>query len=281
MLKKALLYIVFLLFVFTQQIIAQCPVSVDILPDKTGDLCRNTLVSLTAQPTNGGITPEYFWIINGDSVGTSANISTSVNGAVVELIMISSSGCAQDSAYTSYYISNISIEAEYMVPEPEECNQPKNDVAIVEITGGTEPYSYYLHTDSEDLGQSEYYSDLSISNYPLVITDAEGCTDTTWISLSTKECDPIVPAEIVTPNGDGMNDVWYIQNIKDYPKNKVYIFDRWGQRVYYKEGYDNNEGWDVKYLGSNMPVSTYYYIIELEFDKQDTQVFKGPVSVLR
>ena len=90
MLKKALLYIVFLLFGFTQQIIAQCPVSIDIVPDKTGDLCRNTLVSLTAQPTNGGTNPDYFWIINGDSVGTTANISTSTRnppGIICNLVL--------------------------------------------------------------------------------------------------------------------------------------------------------------------------------------------------
>lgn len=281
MLKNILIYS-FLLFLFAgQQLFAQCPVSVDIVPDKTGDVCKNTTINFTAQPTNGGLTPQYYWIVNGDTVSTSSSMSTATSGAFIELIMFSSGSCTQDSAYTYYYISNTTIQADYTVPEPEECNQPTNDVFINNISGGTEPYSYYLHTDGEDKSESDSYTDLPISSYPLVVTDANGCVDTTWINLTTKECDPIVPSEIVTPNGDGINDTWYIDNIKDYPKNKVYIFDRWGQRVYYKEGYDNIDGWDVKYIGSNMPVSTYYYVIELEFEKQDTQVFKGPVSVLR
>ncbi|MCL4856136.1 MAG: gliding motility-associated C-terminal domain-containing protein, partial [Flavobacteriales bacterium] len=79
----------------------------------------------------------------------------------------------------------------------------------------------------------------------------------------------------------GFNDKWRINNIEFYPNNKVYIFDRWGQRVFYKEKYDNVDGWDAKYTGTNMPVSTYYYVIELEFEKQDKIVVKGPVSILR
>jgi len=257
MLKKAVLYVAMFLLVNNFILFSQCPVSVIITPDQTGEVCKNTLVNFTAQPTNGGTNPSYTWLVNGDTVSSASTISSSTNGAFIELIMISSSGCTQDSAYDSHYIINTLIQAEYNVPEPVECNQPTNDVAILDITGGTEPYSYYLHTDSEDLAQSDYYSDLPISSYPLIIADANNCKDTTWINLTTKECDPIQPVEVFTPNDDGINDSWFIININDYPKNKVYVFDRWGQRVYYKEGYDNLDGWDAKYAGSNLPVSTF------------------------
>lgn len=260
---------------------AQCPVSVDITPDKTGDLCKNTTVNLTAQPTNGGPNPQYFWLINGDTLSTSSSFSTSASFVNVELIMISSSGCPQDSAYSKHLINNVQLQADYFVPEPIECNQPTNDLQINNINGGTPPYSYYLQTSEGNLAQSNFYSDLPVSSYPLIITDSEGCTDTSWVSLTTKECNPIKPSQIFTPNGDGYNDSWFILNINDYPKNKVYVFDRWGQRVYYKEGYDNNDGWDARYIGGNLAVSTFYYVIELEFEKQDKQVFKGPVSILR
>ncbi|MCB9360577.1 MAG: gliding motility-associated C-terminal domain-containing protein [Flavobacteriales bacterium] len=260
---------------------AQCPVSVEIVPDKTGDLCKYATVTFTAQPTNGGATPQYYWLFNGDTVSTSVSFTTATNQSHIELIMFSSDGCPQDSAYDSFYTSNITIQADYIASEPTECNQPTNDAQILDITGGTAPYSYYLHTNDEDIAQNEFYTDIPVSSYPLVITDSEGCVDTTWITFPTKECDPIIPSQILTPNGDGINDRWVIANIRDYPENKVYIFDRWGQRVYYKEGYDNLDGWDAKYIGSNLAVSTYYYVIELEFETQDKQVFKGPVSILR
>tara|TARA_R110001592_G_scaffold102362_5_gene289097 strand:+ start:729 stop:1568 length:840 start_codon:yes stop_codon:yes gene_type:complete len=279
MLKNIFFYV--FSFITILSIRAQCPVSVDILPDKTGDICKNTTVNFTAQPTNGGVNPQYYWLLNGDTISTNNSFSTSTNQSHIELIMFSSDGCPQDSAYASYYTSNITIQADYFVPEPIECNQPTNDAQILDVSGGTAPYTYFLQTSEENLPQSEFYTDLPVSSYPLVITDSEGCTDTSWINLTTKECNPIIPLQIFTPNDDGYTDTWKIKNIEDYPKNKVYIFDRWGQRVYYKEGYDNLDGWDAKYIGSNLAVSTFYYVIELEFETQDKQVFKGPVSILR
>ncbi|MBI2280986.1 MAG: gliding motility-associated C-terminal domain-containing protein [Bacteroidetes bacterium] len=276
--KKVILF--FILTIVQTLLFAQCPVEVVITPNPSGATCKNTVINFTQTPTNGGTNPSYYWMVNGDTVGTASTFSTAVNGAHVELIMISNSGCAQDSAYTSYYINTITMEASYNVII-EECNQPMADVQITNINGGTPPHTYVLYTNEGELSGTDYFTDVGASSYPLAITDAENCKDTSWIHVVPKECPPIIPEEVFTPNEDGFNDTFRINNIEFYPKNKVFIFDRWGQRVYYKEGYENIDGWDAKYLASNMPVSTYYYVIELEFDKQEKQVFKGPVSILR
>lgn len=276
--KREVIFLVFLLA--SNFLSAQCPVSVGITSSPSGATCKNTSINFTPSPTNGGTNPSYFWMVNGDTVSTSTNFSTAVNGAHVELIMISNSGCAQDSAYSSTYINSIVLEASYNVII-EECNQPTADVQITNVTGGTPPYTYILHTDEEDLSGSDLFTDVGASSYPLVITDSENCKDTSWIHVVPIECPPIIPQEVFTPNEDGFNDTWKVNFIELYPKNKVYIFDRWGQRVYYKSGYNNVDGWDAKYLATDMPVSTYYYVIELEFEKQEKQVFKGPVSILR
>lgn len=276
--KKWILFLVFLLV--TNLVDAQCPVSVGIIPNPSGATCKKSSISFTPSPTNGGTNPSYYWMVNGDTVSTSTNFSTSVSGAHVELIMISNSGCAQDSAYASYYVNSIVLEASYTVII-EECNQPVVDVQITNVTGGTPPYTYILYTNDGELSGSDLFTDVPVSNYPLVITDSENCKDTSWVNVVPIECPPIVPQEVFTPNEDGHNDTFRINFIELYPKNKVYIFDRWGQRVYYKSGYTNTEGWDAKYLATDVPVSTYYYVIELEFEKQEKQVFRGPVSILR
>lgn len=278
MLKRIFFYI--FIFITILNAGAQCPLSVQIISDKQIPVCKNTLVNFIAEPSIGVVNPQYIWTFNGDTVSFDSTFS-SINVGQINLYMETTTGCSQNNASNIKYLLNVDIQVDYVSPEPTECNQPVNDISIIDISGGTEPYTYYLHTAEEDLAQSNYYSDLPISTYPLVVTDGEGCVDTTWMSMTTKECDPIIPSQIFTPNDDGFNDTWFIQNIKDYPKNKVYIFDRWGQRVYYKEGYDNVDGWDAKYIGGNLAVSTFYYVIELEFDKQDRQVFKGPVSILR
>ena len=81
----------------------------------------------------------------------------------------------------------------------------------------------------------------------------------------------IVIYNVMTPNGDGLNDIFMIENIDDYPDNKVQIFNRWGVEVYSTEGYsiDNDnvfrgfsDGRATVRRGERLPTGTYYYIIE-------------------
>lgn len=66
-----------------------------------------------------------------------------------------------------------------------------------------------------------------------------------------------------SPNDDGQNDTFYIDCIDRYPDNQLEIFNRWGNLVYYKKGYNNT--WDGKAEGSakTLPEGTYFYILDL------------------
>ena len=73
-----------------------------------------------------------------------------------------------------------------------------------------------------------------------------------------------------SPDGDGMNDQFIIEGIEDYPNNRVQIFNRWGNRVFDVQGYDNNaKAWTSEssvgvILGANrVPDGTYFYVIDL------------------
>lgn len=66
---------------------------------------------------------------------------------------------------------------------------------------------------------------------------------------------------VVTPNGDGVNDRFVIRNLVDglgYPNNTLAIYNRWGKRVYYKENITKDEDfWDP--AASNIPAGTYFW----------------------
>ncbi|MNE56350.1 hypothetical protein D3C80_1512510 [compost metagenome] len=70
---------------------------------------------------------------------------------------------------------------------------------------------------------------------------------------------------VFTPNGDGMNDNWVIEGIEDYPYMEVYIYDRYGSKLYYTKGY--NKPWDGVLNGKNLPAGTYYYVFKPNQDQ--------------
>ena len=78
----------------------------------------------------------------------------------------------------------------------------------------------------------------------------------------------IIAYDIITPNGDGLNDTFVIKGIEAFPDNEVFIYNRWGLEVFSKKNYDNSfggisDGRATIVAGDQLPVGTYYYVIKL------------------
>jgi len=70
-----------------------------------------------------------------------------------------------------------------------------------------------------------------------------------------------------TPNGDGINDTWFLENIDAYPNAVIYVYSRWGREVFVSKGnYQNN--WDGTYKDNeeSLPDNSYAYVIDLDGD---------------
>ncbi|RTE54881.1 DUF11 domain-containing protein [Arenibacter aquaticus] len=87
-----------------------------------------------------------------------------------------------------------------------------------------------------------------------------------------------------SPNSDGLNDVFYIECIEDYPNNYLQVFNRWGKKVFETKGYKNN--WDgtvstgiLNGSDTNLPVGTYFYL--LDFGDAETPVKSGWLYISR
>jgi gliding motility-associated-like protein len=73
-----------------------------------------------------------------------------------------------------------------------------------------------------------------------------------------------------SPNSDGVNDTWIIDNITSEPnsQNEVNIFNQWGNLVYTFVNYNNtNVAWDGKdEKGKEVTEGTYYYVVNIKND---------------
>ena len=84
-----------------------------------------------------------------------------------------------------------------------------------------------------------------------------------------------VPSAI-TPNADGFNDLWEIENATNYSDFTISVFNRLGQQVFYSNGVYN--AWDAKYNGKLLPKGDYFYIITSE---SHSYTQKGVVSIVK
>lgn len=223
--------------------------------------------------TTGG-NPSYTYNLVGIGSSTTGNYNGVLAGSY-ELQITDGNGCRDTSQITIDPKVTLTPEISFT---NNICNQSSADVLISTI-GGSPSYTYNL----QGIGQNSdgSFENVSIGIYILITTDSQGCMDTNTVTIVPVPCPDPVPQEAITPNGDGFNDVWLIANIDLYPENEVSIFDRWGQRVYHKNNYENIDGWDAKYLGVGLPVSTYYYVLQVAIGDDEKKTFKGAVSIFK
>jgi gliding motility-associated-like protein len=102
------------------------------------------------------------------------------------------------------------------------------------------------------------------------------CDEATVIFRVGEESECFIPS-IFTPNGDGINDYFAIPFLRKYEQSKIYIYNRWGDEVYFSDNYQGE--WDGTYKGGSMPSGTYYYILEI--NDQDRNVKIGYIFIQR
>ena len=156
------------------------------------------------------------------------------------------------------------------------------------VFGGIQDY-YIL--DFPISGSVEINLDNSISYIPdppfcsrwdqftYVVCNPNGC-DTATVNVFI-ECVELTVFNAVSPNNDEVNDYFYVAKIENFPNNRLWIYNRWGNLVFDsgKEGYQNN--WPGTWGDDiDLPDGTYYYILEWS-DNQITTVQRGFFEMVR
>ncbi len=109
-------------------------------------------------------------------------------------------------------------------------------------------------------------------------TTDDGCLETD--SLQVRFAQKLIIPSGFTPNNDGVNDTWEITNSYLYPDMIVEIYTRWGAKIFHARGYNADNYWDGTHNGKDLPMGTYYFIIQLN-DPYKSKPISGPVTIIR
>jgi len=114
--------------------------------------------------------------------------------------------------------------------------------------------------------------------YHVISADESNTADYTVYVEVTQEFQAQVKASnIISPNGDGINDYWQLQNPDIYKDCDIIIFNRFGQIVFKSKGYTNP--WDGTYNGKTLPIGTYMFVISCPYC--DKCIYKGTITLIR
>ena len=137
------------------------------------------------------------------------------------------------------------------------------------------------------IGIGTYRVDYHLSNGDNNIVD--DCSRFLYVEKKNTEESDSLPLKIeeentignlLTPNGDGVNDYFVIKNVEKYLDNELFVYDRLGSLVYHSRSYENdwngtNESSRSLNRRSLLPVGTYFYL----FTNENKRVFSGFIEL--
>ncbi|MQY78666.1 MAG: T9SS type B sorting domain-containing protein [Bacteroidetes bacterium] len=226
---------------------------------------------VTVVNVSGGIVPYTYLWSDGQTGQTATNLSEGDYSVTIT------------DAISCNWIENVTItEPLPIITNPEvtnaSCPGVPDGAIILNISGGTAPYSVLWSNGktTEDL------TNVTDGVFNVQITDASMCvkTDSVTVDIIGVNCVPGAEEiqSVITPNGDGKNDVWRIKNIElYYPKARVEIYTRWGKLIFSSTNYHQTP-WDGTYNGKELPMDSYHYIIDLG---DDSKPRVGNVTIIK
>jgi gliding motility-associated-like protein len=153
------------------------------------------------------------------------------------------------------------------------------DDLVLYATGGT------FYNWSPSTGISDSYSATPLvapkkpTHFVVTGTNQYGCLnyDTAFVDINFR-----IPTQLpnaFSPNGDGLNDVFKVNNLKYQKLLAFRVYDRWGKLIF--ETLNPDKGWDGTVEGNPVNSDVYYYFIQLGFADNYVETLKGDVTLIR
>ena len=231
---------------------------------------------LCAQATATYSTPinplyvRYRWSVQGGEVlgtntGPAVRVQWNASGLrTVSVRGISATGCPTDSVTRT-----VNVLPGPALSGPTVYCRTANTGLRYTVAGPPAVYQWTVADGTLVSGQGTNNAaiDITAGNTATVtVAPATGCATTLRVSLDTS-C--LYFYNIITPNGDGRNDMFVVENLQAHPNTAITIFNRWGRQVFHADDYHNNYAGDAP--------GVFYYLCQLA----DGTHYKGWFEVVR
>lgn len=156
-------------------------------------------------------------------------------------------------------------------------------VNVTDLSNNVVSWGWDFQTDNvtDATTETATYTYGAVGEYLITLTvaDTNGCIDTTSRLIEVREDFSLYVPNTFTPDDDGKNDMFYVvaSGVDQY-RIELWIFDRWGQLVFFNRGV---EGWDGTYKGNPCQQDTYVWMVKAPDDKGILRTFRGHVNLLR
>jgi gliding motility-associated-like protein len=194
----------------------------------------------------------------------------------VTLQIVSDKGCTDNISY------NVNV-----LPAPiANFVMSDNPVVALESVSFTDqsyggPFSGWIWSFGDTTGAnvqnpSHSYSTGGTYSVSLVVTDQNGCMDTTSHEIVVALL-PVLPTAF-TPNGDNNNDVFFVRG-GPFKSLVFKVYNNWGELLFSTT--DQTQGWDGKYLDVEQPMGVYVWTADVEIADGRTIKKSGDVTLIR
>lgn len=127
-----------------------------------------------------------------------------------------------------------------------------NNTVTVNVIGGHAPYQYSI--DNHNWQDSNVFENITRGDITVYVKDSNRCKE---ISISI-----LIPQiiNVITPNGDGLNDSIDYSALSGLPNLTFSVYDRYGSKIH-EGNKDNGYKWDGTINGKAIPTGNYWYDI--------------------
>ena len=210
--------------------------SPNVILNSTEAICNKATGAAWAAVTGGSGIYSYQWS-NGIQTDTINNLSPGNYCVTVSDGNCTTHSCT-DVLNISGPIAEFSVSPTLMTTEDSQC-------FLIDQSVGASTWSWLFGdgTSGNLQNPSHNYQNTGTYEITLVITDANGCIDSTIHSVTVKGVYLFYIPNAFTPNGNGLNDFFAPTGLNiDLSNFEMFIYDRWGKQFYYTK--DISKPWN-------------------------------------